>query len=152
MTETTPLVIYLPRLFDDNSLGLQEVTRQVPATGDLVRSALEGLIQGPNGAERARNFQYALDRRTRILEVKQDGAGVSIELDQAGLDRVHGRPYSELVYWSIAYTMTEPPGITQVVLVRDGRPLQFLGDPPFTIPSAASRQDAPSWVRPRKEL
>jgi spore germination protein GerM len=141
--------VYFPRWFDDDSLGLQAIERQLPTGENVARAALEALIQGPTGPERANNVQYALDRRTRILGFSLDGGTASIELDPEGLDRVHGRPFSELAFWSVVFTVTEAPGVERVVLVRGGAPLAVLGDPPFTLPMVASRSAAPQWVQPR---
>jgi len=149
--ETIALTIYLPRLFEDDSLGLQAVDRHVASTGVPARDALEALIKGPDGPERARDFEYALDRRTRVVYLQVEGGTVVIELDDEGLARVHGRPFSELVYWSLVYTETEIPGVERVLLRRAGEPLQSLGDPPYAVPGAAGRQDAPAWARPRTE-
>jgi spore germination protein GerM len=85
-----------------------------------------------------------------VLDLRVEGGTAAIELDDAGLRRVHGRPYSELVFWSIVYTMTEVPGVERVSLLRGGVPLPALGDPPFSVPAVAGRQDAPAWVRPRE--
>ena len=141
--------VYLPRWFDDDSLGLQGLERQLPAGENVARATLEALIQGPTGLERANNVQYALDRGTRILGLSLNDGTAVIELDSEGLDRIHGRPFSELAFWSLVFTMTEAPGIESVTLVKDGTPLAALGDPPFTLPTQASRSQAPPWVQPR---
>jgi len=86
--------------------------------------------------------QYALDRGTRILGLSLNDGTAVIELDSEGLDRIHGRPFSELAFWSLVFTMTEAPGIESVTLVKDGTPLAALGDPPFTLPTQASRSQA----------
>ena len=145
---TAGVTIYLPRLFEDGSLGLQGVPRVVAASDDPAWEMLQALIRGPDGDERAANFQYALDRRTRVLNVHVDGGTCTIEFGQ-GLEQVHGRPFSELVYWSIVFTLTEVPGIQRVVLTRGGAPLQHLGDPPFALPAQGTRDAAPAWARPR---
>lgn len=142
------ITIYLPRLFEDGSLGLRAVPRTVEPSEVAGREALEALIRGPNGDERAANFQYALDRRTRVKTFRVEGDTGVAELDE-GLERVHGRPFSELVYWAIVYTLTETPGIEQVMLVRGDAPVTELGDPPARVPAPAGRADVPSWARPR---
>ncbi|HEV8613561.1 MAG TPA: GerMN domain-containing protein [Gemmatimonadales bacterium] len=144
------VTIYLPRLFADGTLGLQGVPRPIDADRDPAWEVLQALIRGPDGEERAADFQYALDRRTRALGVRVEGGTGTIEFGE-GLERVHGRPFSELVYWSIVYTMTEVPGVDRVALTHEGRRLATLGSPPFDVPSVASRAEAPSWARPRRE-
>jgi hypothetical protein len=67
----------------------------------------------------------------------------------AGLEQVHGQPFSELVYWSLVYTLTETPGVRRVELRQFGAPLATLGEPPFPVPSQATRDQAPDWARPR---
>jgi spore germination protein GerM len=128
---------------------LQGLERQLPAGENVARATLEVLIQGPTGLERANNVQYALDRRTRILGLALNDGTAVIELDPEGLDRIHGRPFSELAFWSLVFTMTEAPGIDRVSLVRAGAPLTVLGDPPFSLPTRAGRSEAPPWVQPR---
>lgn len=142
------ITIYLPRLFEDNSLGLRAVARDVEPSEVRGREALEALIRGPNGDERAANFQYALERRTRVKTFRVEGGTAMIELDE-GLERVHGRPFSELVYWAIVYTLTETPGVERVVLARGDAPVTELGAPPARVPAPAGRVDVPSWARPR---
>jgi hypothetical protein len=144
----TQITIYLPRLFDDGSLGLQGVPRYVVLSNDPVRDVLTSLIRGPDGNERAENYQYALDRRTQVVVARSDADTAHVEFDEA-LRRVHGRPFSELVYWSIVYTLTELPGIEGVALWQGDRPLATLGDPPFPVPPRGVRAAAPSWARPR---
>lgn len=143
------IALYLPRLFEDDSLGLRRVSRTIVPSGEPARDAVEALIRGPNGDERAADIQYPLDRRTRVLAARVEGGLVELELDDEGLRLVHGRPYSELVFWSIVYTLTEAPGVDGVMLLREGRPLLEFGSPPVAVPPGASRRDAPAWVRPR---
>lgn len=146
--EAVQITIYLPRLFEDGSLGLRAVARDVEPGEVRGREALEALIRGPNGDERAANFQYALDRRTRVNAFRVEGGTAMVELDE-GLERVHGRPFSELVYWAIIYTLTKTPGIERVMLVRGNVPVTELGAPPARVPAPAGRVDVPSWARPR---
>jgi spore germination protein GerM len=148
-SSASTLTIYLPRLFDDGSLGLQAAPRVATETGETARYALDALIRGPNGDERAADFQYALDRRTQVLDLRVEEGTAVVELDEAGLQRVHGRPFSELVYWSIVFTLTEVPEVQRVVLTRGGEPLPSLGDPPFPLPRLGTREVAPPWARPR---
>jgi spore germination protein GerM len=122
----------------------------VPASQPPAYAALAALIAGPDGDERADDFQYPLDRRTAIRDVRVDDGVAILDLGPE-VDRVRGRPYSELVYWSLVYTLTEVPGIDRITLRREGAPLAELGDPPFSVPTAAGRGDAPGWARPRKE-
>lgn len=140
--------IYLPRLFPDGSFGLSPARRAVSASNERGRQAIELLIEGPNGDERANDFQYPLSIRTKVVAFHIADGAASIEMDQE-LERVRGRPFSELVYWSIVYTLTEAPGIHAVTLVRAGRPLREFGFPPLAISSRATRSEAPTWVRPR---
>lgn len=144
----TQVVIYLPRLFEDGSLGLQGVSRHVVLADEPVRDMLSTLIRGPDGNERADNYQYALDRRTQVVMARVEAGTAHVELDER-LRRVHGRPFSELVYWSIVYTLTELPGIEGVTLWQGDGPLATLGDPPFPVPPRGARTAAPSWARPR---
>ena len=144
----TEVAVYLPRLFEDGSLGLQAVPRHVVLSGDPLRDLLLMFIQGPDGNERADNYQYAIDRRTQVVTARLEGDTVHLELDE-GLLRVHGRPYSELVYWSLVFTLTELPGVHGVSLREGDRPLATLGDPPFAVPVRGSRAMAPPWARPR---
>lgn len=148
--ETRSITVYLPRRFRDDTLGLQAVSRVVPASQDSASAALEALIAGPSGDERADDFQYPLDRRTRIHGVRVEHGVATLDLG-AEIDRLRGRPFSELVYWSIVYTLTEVPGVERVALRREGEPLAALGDPPFPVPALAGRADAPAWARPRAE-
>ncbi|MBM2812850.1 MAG: putative Lipoprotein LpqB, GerMN domain protein [Chloroflexi bacterium] len=145
--QVAEVVIYLPRLLDDASLTLQRVTRTVVTSGDPSRDALETLIRGPNGQERAEGLYPALDPHTQVLGLTVEAGTASVELDE-GLRRVHGRPFSELVYWSMVYTLTEAPGVRGVRLVRGGGPLASMGDPAFELPAEGTRDSAPSWARP----
>ena len=142
------ITIYLPRLFEDDSLGLQGVIRAVVPSADPVRDAIEALIRGPDGDERAADYQYALDRRTRVVNVRMESGTATVELDEQ-IRRVHGRPFSELVYWSIVFTLTAVPGVERVALIQNGAPLAQLGDPPFTVPAAGTRAAAPAWAHPQ---
>jgi germination protein M len=145
---TRQTTVFLPRLFDDDSLRLAPVGRAVADSDNVAAAVLDALIQGPNGDERAADFEYALDRRTRVLGVSvRDGTAMADF--GAGLERVHGRPFTELVYWSIVYTLTEAPGVQRVELHQNGAPLTMLGDPPFTVPPQGTRDQAPDWARPR---
>ena len=140
--------IYLPRLFEDDSLGLRGVARSLTWSGAPARDAIDELIRGPNGDERAADFQYPLDRRTRLRSATITDGTATVDFE-TGLERVHGRPFSELVYWSILYTATEVRGVERVVLQEGGGRLSELGFPAFSVPATATRQDAPAWVRPR---
>ncbi len=140
--------IFLPHLLADGSLRLEPVPRSRVDSGNLARDALEMLVEGPTGDERAADLQYALDRRTQVLGVTVD-SGTAVANFGNGLDRVHGRPFSELVYWAVVYTLTQAPGVDRVELRQYGTPLRTLGDPPFSVPATAMRDQAPDWVRPR---
>ena len=148
--ETRPMTIYLPRRFLDDALGLQAVPRDVPATQEPAFAAAAALVAGPDGDERADDFQYPVDRRTRVRGVQVENGTAVLDFSEE-IDRVRGRPYSELVYWSIVYTLTEVPGVERVALRRMGEPLREFGEPRFPISDAASRADAPAWVQPRVE-
>jgi spore germination protein GerM len=134
----------------DEALGLQAVTRSAPAELEPAQAALAALIAGPNGDERADDFQYPLDRRTAIRSVRVENGTALLDLGTE-IDRVRGRPFSELVYWSLVYTLTEVPGVERVALRREGEALTQLGDPFYAVPASAGRADAPAWSRPRAE-
>jgi len=140
--------VYLPRLFEDDSLGLRGVARSLAWSATPARDAIDQLIRGPNGDERAADFHYALDRRTRLRSAMITD-GTAIVDFETGLEHVHGRPFSELVYWSILYTATEVPGVERLALQEGGGRLSELGFPAFSVPAAAGRSDAPAWARPR---
>jgi len=142
------LAIYLPRLFEDGSLGLQAVARPIGLPDDPARDAIEQLIRGPTGDERAADYQFALSAHSRLRSVGVEAGTAMIDFE-SGIDRVLGRPFSELVYWSIVYTATEAPGVNRVALSYRGEALQEIGAPPFPVPAAATRADAPDWARPR---
>ncbi len=140
--------IYLPRLFPDGSLGLASAQRRIPPEDDPLADALQALIQGPNGDERAGDYEVALDRHTRVLSLQRDGDTALVAFDD-NLARVRGRPFSELVYWSIVYTATEAPGIQRLGLLQQNAPLTQFGYPAIPIAAHASRADAPLWAQPR---
>ena len=143
-----PVTIYLPRLFEDGSLGLRAVARPATNADEPLRDAIEALIRGPNGGERADDFEYPLDPRTALRSVAVNGGMATIDFE-SGIDGVYGRPYSELVYWSIVYTATEVPGVDRVTLAYRGSMLREIGEPTLAVPAAAGRADAPDWARPR---
>lgn len=139
--------MYFPRYFEDATLGLRGVERTVGGDQAALHS-LEVLIEGPDGPERAADFEYPLNPRTKIISFGlADGTAV-VELGPE-LDQVRGRPFSELAYWSIVYTLTEVPGVRAVSLIRDGRPLETFGFPPVALKQVTTRGDAPAWVAPR---
>jgi spore germination protein GerM len=141
--------MYLPRLFEDESLGLRGVPRATVEGRDPTMTAIEALIRGPDGDERADDFEYPLDPQTRVVSLAVVDSTAMLELDAARLQRVHGRPFSELAYWSIVYTLTELPGVERVTLLQDGQPVAAFGSPPITLRVGATRADAPAWARPR---
>jgi spore germination protein GerM len=129
---------------------MQAVERAVPASQEPAYAALAAFIGGPNGDERADDFQYPFDRRTRIHGVRVSNGTAAVNLGSE-IDRLRGRPYSELVYWALVHTLSEVPGIERVELHREGIPLRELGDPAFAVPTVAGRGEAPAWARPRNE-
>jgi len=135
-------------LQEDDTLRLAAVGRHVPAGDPPATAALRALIDGPTGDERAADFEYPLDRRTRVHSVAVEDRVAVVDFGE-GIERVHGRPYSELVYWSIVYTLTEAPGVDAVALRHDGQPMAALGDPPFALPQLGTRDGAPDWALPR---
>ena len=143
---TTQLAIFLPRLLEDNSLRLARTARTIPSE-EAARWTLQALIDGPDGDERAGDYQYPLSPRTRILDLTVTDGTVSVEFDSE-IDRVRGRPFSELAYWSIVFTLTEVPGVRAVALVRAGEPVTEFGFPPVPIRRVATRAEAPAWVVP----
>ena len=144
----TIITIYLPRLFPDGSLGLAAVQRGIPPQDDQLADALQALIQGPSGDERAEDYEVALDRHTQVLSVQREGDSALVAFDD-NLARVRGRPFSELVYWAIVFTATETPGTQRVGLLQQNAALTQFGYPAIPIAPRASRADAPSWVQPR---
>ena len=146
-TPSTELTLYFPRYLEDESLGLSATRRAVP-NSDLPKMALEALIQGPDGDERAADYAYPLSPRTKVLTFRLDDGVAQVELNSE-LEKVRGKPFSELAYWSIVFTLTEVPGVRGVSLLRDSQPLREFGYPSFTIPEIASSADAPAWARPR---
>jgi spore germination protein GerM len=145
---TTSFTLYLPRLFEDGSLGLRGVSRSLVWSEAPARDAMEQLIQGPNGNERAADFHYPLDRSTRLRSATISDGTATLDFAR-GLEKVHGNPFSELTYWSILYTATEVPGVERVRLLNGGSPLTALGFPPFSVRGIGSRVDAPAWAMPR---
>ena len=109
---------------------------------------MEALIQGPDGPERAADLNYPLSPRTGIASFDLANGIATIEFGPE-LAEVRGRPFSELAYWSIVYTLTELPDVRGVSLLRAGQPLREFGFPPVAIPAVATRSDAPTWVAPR---
>jgi Sporulation and spore germination len=146
--QSGPVTIYLPRLFEDGSLGLRAASRPATLPDDPARDAIESLVRGPSGDERAADFEYALDQRSRLRSVGVNGGTVTVDFE-SGIDRVHGRPFSELVYWSIVCTLTDVPAVDRVALSYRGDPLREIGYPPFPVPPFATRADVPDWARPR---
>jgi len=146
--QTGPVTIYLPRLFEDGSLGLRAASRPSTTPDEPLRDAIEALIRGPNGDERADDFEYPLDPQTALRSVAVNAGMATIDFE-SGIDRVYGRPYSELVYWSIVYSATEVAGVDRVTLAYRGTVLSELGEPTVPIAARASRSDGPDWVRPR---
>ena len=143
---TSRITIYFPRLLEDGALGLASTERDVPSEG-LPGGALQALIDGPNGDERAADYQYPLSPFTGVSSFEVSDGIATVEFD-GQLDRVRGRPFSELAYWAIVYTLTEVSGIQGVSLIKDRLPLEQFGYPPLPIPQVARRADAPIWVRP----
>jgi spore germination protein GerM len=143
----TRTTLYFPRYFEDSSLGLRGVERPIP-DDQPVRRALEALIQGPDGPERAADLNYPVNPHTAIVSFELVNGVVTVELGPE-LAEVRGRPYSELAYWSIVYTLTELPEVRGVALLHAGQPLREFGYPPVPIPAVASRSDAPGWAHPR---
>ena len=143
----TRVTVYFPRYFEDGSLGLRGVERTVRAD-QTARGALEALIAGPDGPERALDLEYPLNRRTKILSLGVESGIASVEFGPE-LAEVRGRPFSELAYWSIVYTLTDVSEIQGVSLLQAGQPLRNFGYPPVPIPVVAGRVDAPAWVTPR---
>jgi hypothetical protein len=148
LSQSGPVTIFLPRLFEDNSLGLRSAGRPSSLPADPAREALDALIQGPSGDERAADFEYALEPHTELRSVTVTNGTAVVDFG-SGVDKVVGRPFSELVYWSIVYTLTEVPGVERVTLAYRGQPMQTLGSPPFPLHPAATRADSPDWARPR---
>jgi hypothetical protein len=148
--ETRTITIYLPRRFADDSLGLQAVERAVPMEQEPLYAALSAFIRGPNGDERADDFQYPFDRRTSIHGVTVTNSTATVNLG-AEIDRLRGRPYSELVYWALVHTLSEVPGVERVALQRESVALSELGDPAFAVPPVAGKNDTPAWAHPRNE-
>jgi spore germination protein GerM len=139
--------IYFPRYFEDGSLGLRAAQRTVGSDAPALH-ALEALIAGPDGSERADDLEYPLDRHTQVRSFAIANGIATIELGPE-LDQVRGQPFSELAYWSIVFTLTEQPGVRGVALVRDGAPLRQFGYPPVPIQASAGRDQAPAWTKPR---
>ena len=148
--EARTITIYLPRRFADDSLGAQAVERAVPVDQEPAHAAVSAFIRGPDGDERADDFQYPFDRRTRIHGVTIGNGTATVNLG-AEIDRLRGRPYSELVYWALVHTLSEVPGVERVTLQREGAPVTELGDPAFAVPLSGARGEAPAWARPRNE-
>lgn len=141
------VTLYFPRYFEDTSFALRATTCSV-GSDDLPLRTMEALIRGPDGPERADDLNYPLSPRTKLLSVREVGGVVNVDLGPE-VAEVRGRPYSELAYWSIVYTLTDLPGIQGVTLLREGQPLREFGFPPVPISEAANRAQAPAWVTPR---
>src|SRR5438552_601773 len=62
----TQITIFLPRLLEDDSLRLEPVPRTIAPSSNSARDALQALVDGPTGDERAADLEYALDRLTQI--------------------------------------------------------------------------------------
>lgn len=143
---TTRITLYFPRLLADGSLGLSAAQREVPTNG-LPRAAIEALVDGPDGDERAADYEYPLSPRTQVVSFEVRDRIATVEFGPE-LARVRGRPFSELAYWSIVYTLTGLDGVDGITLVKDGVSLEEFGYPPVRIPGVAGRAAAPGWIRP----
>jgi spore germination protein GerM len=135
------VAVYFPRMDSQGHVTLVRVERQV-ASAPTPEVAVAQFVAGPSGEERARDVEIALRRSTTIRSARLNDHTAAVDFGPEIHD-LAGRPWVEAVYWSLALTLLDLPGVQHVELRADGRPLRTLGSPPFAIPEAPRREQVP---------
>jgi spore germination protein GerM len=140
------MAVYFPRMDAQGKITLVRVERKVEdqVTPEV---AVAQFIAGPTGAERAADLAIALHRATPIRSVSLREGTAVVDFGPE-VQEVAGTPWVEAVYWSLVLTLLDVPGVQQIELRQDGRPLRTLGSPPFPLPSAPRREQAPFPIEP----
>jgi spore germination protein GerM len=125
---------------------LVRVERQVAST-PTPELAVAQFVAGPTGEERGRDVGIALRRSTTIRSARLQDHTAAVDFGPEIQD-VAGNPWVEAVYWSLALTLLDLPGVQHVELRAEGQPLRTLGSPPFATPEDPRREQVPFPVEP----
>lgn len=105
---------------------LVPVRRTTEAPVRLVEFAVRSLLAGPVPEEREAGVTTAIPAAAGLLRVEADGAVVSVDLTrefQLGAEE----SVQVLRVAQVVYTATELPGITGVLLLIEGNPVEVAG-------------------------
>lgn len=126
------------------SFGLTPAYRRLGG-GDAVgraRREVAALAAGPTPQEAARGLSSAVPADTKVLGAGIEGATLTIDLSPA-FEQGGGSAMMMGRLNQLFYTLTQPDGVSSVVLRIAGRRVRVFGGEGIVIPSPWRRADAP---------
>ena len=136
--ETTVLVYFLR----GEELGTAE--RTLPKTVAVARAAMEALVGGPNGDEKAAGLGTAVPKGTRLLGISVDGAVATVDL--SGEFASGGGSLSMTARVAqVVYTMTQFKTIRAVEFMLDGERVATIGGEGVIVEDPQRRADWQSF-------
>ena len=123
-------------------LGTAE--RTLPKTVAVARAAMEALVAGPNGDEKAAGLGTAVPKGTRLLGISADGAVATVDLSREFASGGGSLSMTARVA-QVVYTMTQFKTIRAVEFMLDGERVATIGGEGVIVETPQRRADWQSF-------
>ena len=159
-TPTVPVATTVVRSYfyldgGQGSAGLVAVLREVPETRAVARAAINGLIEGPNRAEREAGISSAVPEGTRLLGISIEDTTATIDLSRE-FESGGGSASTLIRLGQVVFTLTQFPTVDRVVLWIEGQPVAVFGSEGLILDAPQTRAmyrdllpaifvDRPAW-------
>jgi len=117
---------------------LFQVTREVPAKGDVRVAALRALLAGPTAAERADGVTSAVPAHTQLLGLGHRAGVATVDMS-AELGQGTNAAAAPLVLAQLVYTVTQAAPIHAMRLKLDDAPVSALPGSGVVVPATLTR-------------
>lgn len=137
---TSAVTVFFQGQWDNENTYFVPVTRLIPRTDQLARAVVEEFIKGPKDNSPLVN---AIIPTTKVLDVKQQGDLVTVNLSEDVLNFDSGREANPLAMEALVLSLTETTGAKQVQIFVEGKPMASSGKRDFSKPVMRPEQINP---------
>lgn len=119
---------------------LAPVRRHVPATKEVAKAAMQELIAGPTGEEKAADFGTTIPDKTLFLGVALNDSVATVDLSKE-YESGGGTMSMSARLGQVVYTLTQFPSIESVLFKLDGKPIEVFSGEGLILDHPLTRAD-----------